>query len=279
MEGDSGTPSRMREPQVLIPPRRITRLSHQHIRGGRYTTTPPNANQPPRTVEMRASHHFRRNPHELRFLVVHDFRYLQMKNIYYYQMELLHKYPAGMQLENNIADLRKLLADYCQTLRDYEFVLQLPKPSKGKARIQRECLEHELPGANLDRSDHRVIPGATVDVLERIFSQDLSDVAPTSKGFTWTGKFQTLRRDLSGRDIMRRIFVGTFIGAPFLLVPIIILQFRTTIAWRLSTVSIAVVLFSVFLSVCSDQNIGNHLVAVASYAAIMVVFVGTSTNG
>ena len=77
---------------------------------------------------------------------------------------------------------------------------------------------------------------------------------------------------------MRRIFVGTFIGAPFLLVPMIILQFRTTTAWKLSTVSIAVVLFSVFLGVCSDQNNGDHLVAVAAYAAVMVVFVGTSTT-
>lgn len=69
---------------------------------------------PPEGYDQTYFKHFRRNPHELRFLVVHDFRYLQMKNIYYYQMELLHKYPAGMQLDqNNIADLRKLLADYC----------------------------------------------------------------------------------------------------------------------------------------------------------------------
>ncbi|KAH8589627.1 hypothetical protein B0O99DRAFT_333361 [Bisporella sp. PMI_857] len=240
--------------------------------------------------------HFRSNPSELRFLVVHDFRYLQMKNIYYYQMELLQKYPPRTSLnQDNIADLRKLLADYCidvpsltraithlylgQALQDYEYVLRLPKPSSGKARIQRECLEHALKGTNLDRSDHRLIPGSTVDFLERILSQDLSDVASNSTGLTWTGKFQTLRRDLSGKDIMRRIFVGTFVGAPFLLVPMIILQFRTTTAWKLSTVSIAVVLFSVFLGVCSEQNNGDHLVAVAAYAAVMVVFVGTSTTG
>ena len=91
------------------------------------------------------------------------------------------------------------------------------------------------------------------------------------------GRFAILCRDVSARDIIRRIVVGTFVGAPFLLVPMIILQFRTTIAWKLSTVSTAVVLFSIFLAICSDQSNAEHIVAVAAYAAVMVVFIGTST--
>lgn len=79
--------------------------------------------------------HFRRNPHELRFLVVHDFRYLQMKNIYYYQMELLQKYPAGTKLDqNNITDLRKLLADYCMDVpslkASYHSSVRRPNPPR-----------------------------------------------------------------------------------------------------------------------------------------------------
>ena len=57
---------------------------------------------------------FRDHPHELSYLAVHNFLYLQMKSIYYYQMELLKKYPSGTVLDqNNIQQLRELLASYC----------------------------------------------------------------------------------------------------------------------------------------------------------------------
>jgi hypothetical protein len=111
-----------------------------------------------------------------------------------------------------------------------------------------------------------------------MLSQDLSDVATDMSKLTWKGKFQLARRHLSKWDMVRRICVGTLIGAPFLLVPMIILQFHTTTAWRLSMVSIAVVLFSVFLGLCSSQSNGEHLAAVAAYAAVMVVFIGTSSG-
>jgi hypothetical protein len=109
-----------------------------------------------------------------------------------------------------------------------------------------------------------------------VFIEDLSDAAPGNE-LTLTGRFQLLRRDISGFEIFRRICVGTLVGAPFLLVPMIILQFHTTIVWKLSTVSLAVILFSVFLGVCSNQSNGDHLMAVAAYAAVMVVFIGTTT--
>jgi hypothetical protein len=220
---------------------------------------------------------FRRSPHELSYLAVHDFRYLQMKNIYYYQMELLQNYPSGTVLnQGNYKELRSLLQNYCNAVRDYEFMVRLPKPSKKKIRRQRECLEHLGPGQNIDRNDHRVIRGHTVGFLDRMFSEDLSDAAPNSK-ITWRGKVDILCRDLSLRGIVRRSCVG-LLGTTFLLVPMIILQFYRTTAWKLSTVSIAVVLFSVVLAICSDQSNGEHLVAVAAYAAVMVVFVGTTTS-
>ncbi|KAF5703725.1 hypothetical protein FMUND_12872 [Fusarium mundagurra] len=166
---------------------------------------------------------FRLNPHELSYLAVHDFRYLQMKNIYYCEMNLLNKYPSGTPLnEGNIVELRRLLAEYCQALKDYEFMLRLPKPSERKVRVQRQCLEHVGSGRKLDRNDHRVIRGPNVGFLGRIFSQDLSDAAP-GKTIKLKGKFDILFRDLSGMDIIRRICVGTLAGAPFLLVPMIIL--------------------------------------------------------
>ncbi|GFF59936.1 hypothetical protein IFM51744_10107 [Aspergillus udagawae] len=221
--------------------------------------------------------HFRLSPHELSFLVVHDLRYLHMKNIYYYQMELLKKYPAETELNNgNVQELRRLLGEYCQALQNYEFVLRLSKPSNRKARVQRECLEHVGAGDNIDRNDHRVIHGSAVGFLDRMFSQDLSDAAENKK-IRLRGKFDILFRDVSVRDIIRRVVVGTFVGAPFLLVPMIILQFRTTTAWKLTTVSVAVVVFSIFLAICSDQSNAEHVVAVAAYAAVMVVFIGTTT--
>ena len=154
---------------------------------------------------------------------------------------------------------------------------RLSKPSNRKARIQRECLEHVGGGYNIDRNDHRVIRGSVVGFLDRMFSQNLSDAAENNK-LNLRGRFEILCRDISARDIIRRIVVGTFVGAPFLLVPMIILQFRTTTAWKLATVSVAVFVFSIFLAICSDKtNNSEHIVAVAAYAAVMVVFIGTTT--
>lgn len=72
-------------------------------------------------------------------------------------------------------------------------------------------------------------------------------------------------------------YVLTFVVAPSMLVPMIILRFPTTAAWTLSTVSIAVILFfSIILGIFTDQSDAEHVMAVAAYAAVMVVFVGTS---
>lgn len=153
---------------------------------------------------------------------------------------------------------------------------RLSKPSNRKARTQREGLEHVEGGYNIDRNDHRVIRGSVVGFLDRMFSQSLSDAAENHK-LRFRGRFEILCRDVSAKDIIRRIVVGTFVGAPFLLVPMVILQFRTTTAWKLATVSVAVVVFSIFLAICSDQSNAEHIVAVAAYAAVMVVFIGTTT--
>ncbi len=132
--------------------------------------------------------------------------------------------------------------------------------------MQRECLEHVGPKHDMERNDHRIIQGPSQP-----------DAAPNHR-LKLRGKIDIWFRHVSGRDVVRRICIGTLVAAPFLLVPMIILQFYTSTAWKLCTISIAVVLFSVFLAIFADQSDGEHLTAVSAYAAVMVVFIGTTTT-
>ncbi|KAF2274488.1 uncharacterized protein EI97DRAFT_100763 [Westerdykella ornata] len=131
-------------------------------------------------------------------------------------------------------------------------------------------------GRSIYPADHRIIRGSPLGVLERIFTQDLSEAQPGFK-LGPRGKIELIWRDTLWGDIFQRMCIGCLVGAPFMLVPMIILQFQTTTAWKLSTVSVAVLLFSIILSISTDQSNDEHLVAVAAYAAVMVVFVGTTT--
>lgn len=161
-------------------------------------------------------------------------------------------------------------------MQNYEYMLHLPRPSSRKVRGQRECLEHLRPGEEMSRNDHHIIRGEAVGFIARLFYYDPAEAA---EGWflTFKGRIQILFRDLSWRDIISRTIVGTFVGAPFLLGPMILLQFRDTRTWKLVTVCVAVVLFSLFLGLATASSNADHLMAVAAYAAVMVVFVGTST--
>lgn len=155
-------------------------------------------------------------------------------------------------------------------------MLHLPRPSSRKVRCQRRSLEGLGSDGDISRNDHRIIRGETVGFLARLFYTDPAD-ATEGWRLRLRGRIEILFRELSWRDIISRTVVGTFVGAPFLLGPMILLQFYDTRTWQLVTVSVAVVLFSLFLGVASASSNADHLMAVAAYAAVMVVFVGTST--
>ena len=73
-------------------------------------------------------------------------------------------------------------------------------------------------------------------------------------------------------------FAIAFSGGAFLVVPMIIMTLDQSQTKSLITVSISVLLFALILSLIVRVSNVETLVSTATYAAVLVVFVGTSTG-
>jgi hypothetical protein len=71
-------------------------------------------------------------------------------------------------------------------------------------------------------------------------------------------------------------FIVAFVGGAALIVPVLIMSFHATKANKLTTLSVAVLLFAIAMAVVFRATNAETLVAIATYAAVLVVFVGTS---
>jgi VIT1/CCC1 family predicted Fe2+/Mn2+ transporter len=79
-----------------------------------------------------------------------------------------------------------------------------------------------------------------------------------------------------------RIVASTIIaisGGALLIVPMVIMSFHSNRTKSLVTVSCSVLLFGFFLGVVIRSKSSEIFLATATYAAVLVVFVGTGTSG
>lgn len=74
-------------------------------------------------------------------------------------------------------------------------------------------------------------------------------------------------------------FIVAITGGLSLVIPMLIMRLGETLAKSITTVSVAVVLFSALTSLMFKASNVETLGATAAYAAVLVVFVGTSNSG
>lgn len=79
-------------------------------------------------------------------------------------------------------------------------------------------------------------------------------------------------------DYLVRLIMA-FTGGVFLVVPMIIMTLNASQTKSLVTVSVAVGIFSLILSFVIRVSNIEALVSTATYAAVLVVFVGTNSGG
>ncbi|KAJ3544312.1 hypothetical protein NM208_g3119 [Fusarium decemcellulare] len=225
--------------------------------------------------------------HEPRFLV---FRSLQALNLNHLQNELA-------RLKNDVWEngavqdttrMAQLLHDYTNAIRDYEYLKGLVPITGSQARNDRLDLElyfkevgnfadggasyRRFADPTMLRSDH------LRNLLKRILHRSV----------TWNKK-EIERRDeeyLNREaplevspfvDILARFLVA-LLGGALLVVPMLIMSLPEVDRIRsLCTVSVSVLLFSGFLSMFFKASNTETLIATATYAAVLVVFVGTSS--
>jgi VIT1/CCC1 family predicted Fe2+/Mn2+ transporter len=166
-------------------------------------------------------------------------------------------------------------------MRDYEYMtsyLDCCSPAQSNeireeiSKLFPEMYEQELsslrfyhlPQADdvtndLNRSLIRILP-----FLNRIKSDKISSWAQPDSVSTWI------------RGITSTILAIS--GGALIIVPIIIMSFDTSRTKSLITISIAVLFFAFVLGAITRSKGSEIFIATATYAAVLVVFVGTSTN-
>jgi hypothetical protein len=79
-------------------------------------------------------------------------------------------------------------------------------------------------------------------------------------------------------DRLARFIIGTA-GGCSLIVPMVVMVFHPSLPKSLITVSVSVMLFALALGLIFETNNKDTVTATAIYAAVLVVFVGTSITG
>lgn len=121
-----------------------------------------------------------------------------------------------------------------------------------------------------------------VDPMRRAFMRYL----PTALTYSYEERRQRPREFEEGkmpllvsRFVDRLVrFIIAMTGGIFLVTPVLIMALNPSQTKSLSTVSIAVILFSLILSFAIRVSNVETLMATATYAAVLVVFVGTTSG-
>ncbi|KAK8045525.1 hypothetical protein PG993_005549 [Apiospora rasikravindrae] len=180
-------------------------------------------------------------------------------------------------------ELTKLLHDYTNAIKDYEYLSKLVPVTGSVAKHQRLDLEQafeEVGTLHDDPGGYRRLPDTTLlpsDPLRDALKRQL----PNAR---WAGARPEY---LSGREPPEEVssfvdklarFIVAFVGGTALVVPMLIMRLPdVTLTKSLVTVSVAVLLFAAALSVGLRASNTETMVSTATYAAVLVVFVGTTT--
>jgi len=225
-------------------------------------------------------------------LVFAEFKKLQRLNLVELQNELATLkgdiHTGEKATIHQRRELRRLLSEYTQAIRDVEYISQLDVLDEIEAREQQLSLTdsfQELASKRGAPYNTRYLrlpsrlqqkPDAIREALRKYLLRSLS----------WTREEKRLRRNdyYQGKppkmyspfvDRFAR-FIMAFVGGAALLIPMIIMVFDSSLSKSLITTSVSVLLFAAFLSFGISASNQDTLAATATYAAVLVVFVGTS---
>ncbi|KAI1485154.1 hypothetical protein F5X96DRAFT_674917 [Biscogniauxia mediterranea] len=216
----------------------------------------------------------------------------------------------GETSQEQMGQLSLLLHQYTNAVRDYQYMARLPPLASTFAARQRIELETFFPslaqpgiqqtnttadeGVNDDDEvsnipyDNEYLslnpkPTQRKDLLREYLRKHLP------RQFSWTEEEKSARRaDYShghppeqysqSLDRIARFLVGV-VGGASLIVPLLIMAFDSSLTKTMITVCTVVVLFALAVSLLFELDNKDTVTATATYAAVLVVFVGTSTGG
>ncbi|KAF3767113.1 hypothetical protein M406DRAFT_274574, partial [Cryphonectria parasitica EP155] len=228
------------------------------------------------------------------------FEFLQRLNITNIEVELAEMKTRMLCSQDidaeDLENLRVKLEQYATALRDYQY-LRNKTPLAAAQQTDRRLRLHKYfhSAASLvdpwnshyayfrdDDSDHHLHGGSSIDPLRTFLRHYL----PSRLTFSRHERHARAREYAEGKpprevspfvDSLAR-FVIAIVGGVVLVVPMIVMIFQPSQTKSLISVSVAVVLFSLLLSFGIKVSNVETLVSTATYAAVLVVFVGTSSG-
>ncbi|KAE9363943.1 hypothetical protein N431DRAFT_489767 [Stipitochalara longipes BDJ] len=191
--------------------------------------------------------------------------------------------------------LRRLLHEYSNAIRDYKYITQHQPLPAGLEVEQRIQLEQSFPDiANPFPVHDDNAPYDTKYLTLHVAHTQSADgvrellrkVLP--KQVSWTEKEKGEHRAEYSQGLPPQIYSTTldrlarFIigvaGGCSLIVPMVVMIFSPSLTKSVVTVSVAVVAFALAFSLVFETDNKDTVTATATYAAVLVVFVGTSLS-
>ncbi|KAL1859647.1 hypothetical protein Daus18300_009512 [Diaporthe australafricana] len=225
------------------------------------------------------------------------FEALQRLNIVNLEVDLARMKSQFMSQQcgsaRELEDLRLKLEQYAVAIRDYQDLQDkrslLPwEMRERKLRLHKyfySAAEMDDPWAShysYFQNDHRHSVAIPADYVREALMRHL----PSRLSFSHDERLARSKEYEEGKpprivskfvDRLAR-FAAAFTGGTFLVVPMIIMTLRPSETKSLVTVSVAVIIFALLLSFGVKVSNVETLVSTATYAAVLVVFVGTSSG-
>jgi len=229
------------------------------------------------------------NEEEFHFL---RFEFLQRLNIVHLQVDLARLKSRILQdgsvSSEDLQSLKNTMRDYATAIRDYQCLRSKKKLGMTEMHKRRLRLEHYFRSQNdfhfpfKSHYSYFQEEDEPIDPLRGFFMRNL----PSLLAYSREERGQRPTEYSEGKppktvskfvDRLARFLVA-FTGGIFLVVPMIIMTLGNSQTKSLVTVSIMVALFALILSFIIRVSNIETLVSTATYAAVLVVFVGTTTN-
>ncbi|KAK0260356.1 hypothetical protein LTR91_009420 [Friedmanniomyces endolithicus] len=235
-------------------------------------------------------HTFATQDNDVHFL---EYRVLHRLNIFDLQNQLAKlKGACWKDQKASEADLKKLkttLHDYTTAIQDYAYMHSLQGVRSSQAPARRRDLSQAFPEiANLPGepyNSHYCTLGSDPEFLSDPIRDYLKGVVPRHLAYSkpemdlnMDGYLAKLPPETISPSVDRVTrFIIAFAGGAALVVPMLVMSLPSAHKTKsLITVSVAVTLFAATMSLAVRASNSETLVATATYAAVLVVFVGTS---
>ncbi|KAF1959853.1 hypothetical protein CC80DRAFT_439979 [Byssothecium circinans] len=220
------------------------------------------------------------------------FEFLQRMNLAQLQVKLVriksHIQKEGKAPAEELEKLQLTLREYATAIRDYRYLRSQKSLDKDETTERKLLLRHFFQSED-DFNDpfhsHYAFfkdDENKIDPVRKALMRHL----PAGLAFSDEERRRRSREYAEGKHPLRvskfvdRLvrFIVAVTGGTFLVVPMIIMTLDPSRAKSLTTVSIAVVFFAFVLSFAIRVSNAETLIATATYAAVLVVFVGTSSG-